>query len=579
MNNLTEKGVYQVEEKTGVTDDPINVYYFRPTTWEPGDDIVVAMHGIYRDAENQLEDLSFYANKKNFLLVCPEFSNEKYPGSRYYNNGNVMSEGKLQDKEDWVFSSIDRILNDVKTKFNSLNSKTLLYGHSAGAQIVHRYVLFNDDMNFDLIVSANAGGYTMPDSTISFPYGVGGVPMSNEEWKTIFSKPVVILLGEEDTVPDDNLNVSAASNAQGKNRFERGKNFYEQMKNKAKELNAQFNWELSTVPEVGHNYYKMAKPALEIFSETAQSILTLANSVKSPVTISSEIKIVDASKRTKAVKITGNSFSNTIRGGSSKDTISGGAGADKLYGNAGNDSLDGGAGNDSLNGDKGNDILDGGKGNDLIQGGAGADKLYGKAGNDLLSGGKGNDVLCGDSGDDTLDGGNDNDSLWGGTGNDSLIGGNGKDTLSGETGNDKLFGNSGDDLLGGGNGKDTLSGGTGNDELWGDAGNDSLSGGKGNDILVGGKGNDSLWGDDGADKFIYAKGDGNDVIFGFDSKDTLTLDNITFKTSMTSYNRSQGALTLNVGGGSITLKDLNTTTSLHINNGSYRISGTKLVKN
>ena len=137
--------------------------------------------------------------------------------------------------------------------------------------------------------------------------------------------------------------------------------------------------------------------------------------------LSSLVKNFDASKRTTAIKITGNKLANTIKGGSKADTILGGAGADKLYGNAGDDSVLGGDGNDTL------------------WGGAGADKLYGNAGNDSILGGDDNDLIKGQAGDDKLYGnagndklygGNDKDSLWGGAGNDTLWGGNGKDVFT-----------------------------------------------------------------------------------------------------------------------------------------------------
>ena len=187
--------------------------------------------------------------------------------------------------------------------------------------------------------------------------------------------------------------------------------------------------------------------------KSTSTTLTVTNSTKSPVTVGSAIKTINASTRTKASKIIGNSLANTITGGSGKDTILGGAGNDKLYG---------------------------------------------------------------------------------GNGNDSLLGGNGKDTLSGGAGNDKLYG------------------------------------GKGNDCLVGGKGNDSLWGEAGADTFIYGKGDGKDVIFGFGSDDTLMLDNLTFTSSC-----KNDVLTLSVDGGSITFKDF-TTKTFHINGSTYKLSGGKL---
>ncbi|MBD3878918.1 MAG: calcium-binding protein [Quinella sp. 1Q5] len=102
----------------------------------------------------------------------------------------------------------------------------------------------------------------------------------------------------------------------------------------------------------------------------------------------------------------------------------------------------------------------------------------------------------------------------------------------------------------------------------------SIFGGSKNDTLIGGKGNDSLWGNGGADTFIYTAGDGKDVIYGFDSKDTLTLDELDFTTS---YSKSKGTITFKSDGGSVTLKNF-TTSTFHINDDTYKISGSKLKK-
>lgn len=147
-------------------------------------------------------------------------------------------------------------------------------------------------------------------------------------------------------------------------------------------------------------------------------------------------------------------------------------------------------------------------------------------------------------------------------------------SIVGGSKNDILSGDYGADTLSGGKGNDTLLGGRGNDSLSGGKGNDSLVGGKGNDTLWGGKGNDSLWGDAGADKFIYSKGDGNDIIFGFDDKDTLTFNNLEF---IAAYNKKNKSIELKFEDGSIMLKKF-TATTFHINDATYRISNNKFVK-
>ncbi|MBR2732934.1 MAG: hypothetical protein IKD80_01625, partial [Selenomonadaceae bacterium] len=104
---------------------------------------------------------------------------------------------------------------------------------------------------------------------------------------------------------------------------------------------------------------------------------------------------------------------------------------------------------------------------------------------------------------------------------------------------------------------------------------DTLLGGKGDDSISGGKGADKIYGGAGKDTFIYAKGDGNDVIFGFQSGDLLQ---ITDAFSAPTYNASKNSVAFKVGTGSVTLKDFGTTTTFHVNNDTYQLSGGKLTK-
>ena len=287
-------------------------------------------------------------------------------------------------------------------------------------------------------------------------------------------------------------------------------------------------------------------------TKPTDTLLTVNNSTKTPLTIGSAIRNVNASSRTTAIKITGNALANSIVGGSGKDTILGGSGNDSLNGGSDADTLSGGAGNDKLIGGAGNDSLSGGDGADTLSGGAGNDTLHGGAGNDSLSGGDGADTLSGTAG---------NDILHGGLGNDSLSGGSGLDTLSGAAGNDILFGDSGNDSLSGGSGIDTLYGGTGNDTLWGGAGNDFLYGGDGNDT------------------FIYKPGEGTDKIFDYESGDILKILQSNGKTggSFTNAKFSGGELTLTInGGGTVIFENISAGDKFNINGKAYTVSGKTL---
>ncbi|MFW6284210.1 MAG: calcium-binding protein, partial [Desulfosalsimonas sp.] len=149
---------------------------------------------------------------------------------------------------------------------------------------------------------------------------------------------------------------------------------------------------------------------------------------------------------------------------------------------------------------------------EVVLAGDGDDEVWGRTGNDEIYGEAGEDYLDGEEGDDRLFGGAGKDNLVGRAGDDYLEGGEGDDTLQGGADNDELLGQAGEDTLFGGTGDDVLDGGSEDDYLEGGAGDDTLMGGSGNDQLGGGTGNDTLLGGPGDDMYVYADGDGHDVI-------------------------------------------------------------------
>ena len=161
----------------------------------------------------------------------------------------------------------------------------------------------------------------------------------------------------EDTIQIDEGDITKATvNSSGDVVFTIGKGTLTVKKAKGKEL--------SMIDSSGNEYTTVVG---------GSTTLTVTNSTKSPLKITSTIKTVNASKRTTKIKITGNTLANSISGGSNADTIYGGADKDTLRGNNGNDKLYGEAGNDKLYGGKGKDSLWGGAGNDSLWGDAGKD--------------------------------------------------------------------------------------------------------------------------------------------------------------------------------------------------------------
>ncbi|WP_422450650.1 calcium-binding protein [Endozoicomonas sp. ALB091] len=253
---------------------------------------------------------------------------------------------------------------------------------------------------------------------------------------------------------------------------------------------------------------------------------------------------------------------------SSDDNLSGLAGNDVIRGLGGNDIINTGVGDDTAYGGDGNDTIDAGAGADIVEGGAGNDLLTGGSDNDRLTGGQGYDtyLFSHGHGQDTI---HNYDSEEGRvdrirfdssiTTSDVRVTRQNDDLVLITSPNDSirveryfqadassnyvlqeiefadgtvwdieqvklkaLTGNDGADTLRGYASDDQLSGLGGNDELRGGDGNDLLDGSSGDDVLEGGKGQDTLNGGTGSDRYLFSRGDSQDLIYD-DFADSTTL--------------------------------------------------------
>lgn len=257
----TGEGIYKFAEPTGKTDSPIDIYYYRPKNWKDGDKIFVAFHGSGRKAQPFITGLKKIAEQKNFLLICPEFTQEKYPHDNSYNYGRVIVSKKITPENEWTYNTANRIIDDVKSRTGATNSKVTFFGHSAGGQFMNRYIFLADKIKADRVIAANSGTYIMPDENINYPHGLKKVAAAQKNLKRAYKHDVIILLGEKDI--SRKAPKSPTIDKLGLNRLERGKNFFAMSREKAAEIGAKFNWKLITVPNVGHARIKMAKNALK----------------------------------------------------------------------------------------------------------------------------------------------------------------------------------------------------------------------------------------------------------------------------------------------------------------------------
>jgi hypothetical protein len=139
-----------------------------------------------------------------------------------------------------------------------------MWGHSAGGQFTHRFLLFKPAAKIRFAMPANPGWYTAPDLAIDYPYGVRHPLLSFmvPDLVDYTNKRLVIMRGTLDTGRGSGVRTTPEADAQGLNRYERAGYMYR----KGGEINPSLSWQLLDVEGAGHDQTEMA-PAAQAFLE------------------------------------------------------------------------------------------------------------------------------------------------------------------------------------------------------------------------------------------------------------------------------------------------------------------------
>lgn len=246
------------------------VWYHIPARVTAATPIVFVMHGRGRDPDRYRNEWSALAEANGFILAVPGFSNADFPGSISYNHGGFQdTAGTRRPRDVWAFAAIDPLFEEIRARTGSRVRTFAIYGHSAGAQFVHRYALFTPEARFHAAVSANAGSYAMPDFAVDYPFGLGKSPVDERGLRRALGKPMVVLLGTADIDPNhDSLPREPQAMAQGPFRMARGQAFFGAAQAKAAELKTPFRWQLRYADKIGHSNGGMAAFAAPLLGKT-----------------------------------------------------------------------------------------------------------------------------------------------------------------------------------------------------------------------------------------------------------------------------------------------------------------------
>jgi pimeloyl-ACP methyl ester carboxylesterase len=252
-------------------DKPITIHYYVPTRGNiQRMRVLFSMHGAERSGQIQLNVWRGFAEDFGFIVLAPEYSKEHYKENDYQFGGISESHDEfiLRPEEQWTYKTIEAIFDYLKTETGNQSEKYDMFGHSAGGQFVHRYLLATPEARVRKAVAANPGSWTfvlaegLTDAkgvTHGWPYSIKDTPFTSDEYlKPFFNRELIVQVGTADTVQvGPYIPSSDVARAQGSMRHERGWNFFQQSQIEALKRATPFNWRIVDVEGVGHSSVQM----------------------------------------------------------------------------------------------------------------------------------------------------------------------------------------------------------------------------------------------------------------------------------------------------------------------------------
>lgn len=272
-NTISGTGAFIFNDYQPLATKPLNVFYHVPQNVTSNTKILFVFHGSGRNAAEYRDAWISKANEYGVIIVAPEFSDNYFPGGDSYNLGNVFMDGNhpsastLTNESQWTFSLIEPLFNKIKSLTDNNSSKYDIYGHSAGAQFTHRFLLFKPNAHVDKVIASAAGWYTLPDETVDFPYGLNN-SFTDFNLNNFFNQNLIIQIGELDNDPNSPaLRHNTTVDQQGDNRYDRAYYFFNLSETIAQQSNSSFNWQIIETPNTAHEFGPTINQAAEVLFE------------------------------------------------------------------------------------------------------------------------------------------------------------------------------------------------------------------------------------------------------------------------------------------------------------------------
>jgi hypothetical protein len=271
----------------GSRERKIGVHYYKPRAFSARSRILLVIPGAGRNGDSYRDAWIEAAEAANVLVAALSYPEADYDFAAYHMGGvvkdleirNLPPGGaaaaviRVRDedislslnprRDEWIFPDFDRIFGLITAATGSTQTAYDMFGHSAGAQILHRMVLFAPGSRADRIVAANSGFYTLADPDQPLPLGLKGTDVTQASLARSFACKLMLLVGEKDDGDEAGgiqIHTPLIDN-QGIGRLARGKYFFRIAEEQARKLKLPFQWSLEVVPDVGHDFRAMSRAA------------------------------------------------------------------------------------------------------------------------------------------------------------------------------------------------------------------------------------------------------------------------------------------------------------------------------
>ena len=241
------RGIVQCKLKT----DPTQTYYlYVPQGIRSDAPILVTVHGVSHNAEEQARRFRRLARQYGIVLVAPLFTADRFAD---YQRLGLTGQGQRSDE------ALQMILTEVRQQIGVTGRRVYLFGYSGGGQFVHRYAMAHPDQVEAVAIGA-AGWYTFPDPKLRFPQGLKlnrrmAIRLRPKQFLRI---PMAVFVGEHDIRRGQDrpeLRQTGKVDAQqGLTRVERGDRWIDAMRAAARQRGLNTLYHYQVLPHAAHSF-------------------------------------------------------------------------------------------------------------------------------------------------------------------------------------------------------------------------------------------------------------------------------------------------------------------------------------